>query len=64
MDTADKLITGALVLAVAAILGALMAWQDRRMDETFSSYRACIANARADGLSWDAARKACVARNR
>lgn len=64
MDTADKLITGALVLAFAAVLGALMAWQDRRMDETFCSYRACIADERANGLSGDAARKACIARNR
>ena len=64
MTTADKLITGALVLAFAAALGALMTWQDRRMDETLSSYRACIADERASGLSWDAARKACIARNR
>jgi hypothetical protein len=64
MDRTDKLIIGALVLAFAAVLGALMAWQDRRMDETFASYRACIADERADGLSWGAAREACIAQNR
>lgn len=64
MDRTDKLITGALVFAFAATMGALMAWQDRRMDATFASYRACIADERADGLSYDAAREACVAQNR
>lgn len=64
MTTTDKLITGALILAFAAVLGALIAWQDRRMDETFASYRACIADERADGLSYDAAREACIARDR
>lgn len=62
MDRTDKLITGALVFAFAAVLGALMSWQDKRLDKTFASYRACIADERADGLSYDAARKACIAR--
>lgn len=64
MDRTDKLIIGALAFAFAAVLGALMAWQDKRLDETFASYRACYQTARGDGLSWDAARKACVAQNR
>lgn len=64
MIKTDKVITGALVFAFAATMGALMAWQDKRLDETFASYRACYQTARGDGLSYDAARKACVARNR
>lgn len=64
MDRTDTIITGVLVLAFAATMGALMAWQDRRMDEAFAAYRACVADERADGLSYDAARKACVARDR